>query len=56
MIDYEGDTLQQLDATLDILIQDINPTVLRRIKANWNPVYRLPNRYPVAYKRIQNRR
>jgi predicted amidohydrolase len=54
VIDYEGATLQQLGADPGILVQDIDLTALRKVRAEWNPVYGLPNRYPPAYKRLQN--
>lgn len=54
VIDYEGATLQQLGAAPGILVQDINLAALRKVRADWNPVYGLPNRYPRAYKRLQN--
>jgi predicted amidohydrolase len=54
VIDYEGATLQQLGAAPGILVQDIDLTALRKVRADWNPVYGLPNRYPPAYKRLQN--
>jgi predicted amidohydrolase len=54
VIDYEGATLQQLGAAPGILVRDIDLTALRKVRAEWNPVYGLPNRYPAAYKRLQN--
>jgi len=55
VIDYEGSTLQQLGASPGILVQDLDLTALRKVRADWNPVYGLPNRYPQAYKRLQSR-
>ena len=55
VIDYEGSTLQQLGAGPGILVQDLDLTALRKVRADWNPVYGLPNRYPQAYKRLQSR-
>jgi len=35
-----------------VLVGDLNLTALRKVRADWNPVYGLPNRYPAAYKRL----
>jgi hypothetical protein len=36
-----------------VLVGDLNLTALRKIRADWNPVYGAPNRQPTAYKRIR---
>lgn len=53
IIDYEGTTLRQLDDQPGILVGDLDITALRKTRADWNPVYGLPNRYPEAYKRLR---
>ena len=54
LIDFEGTTLQQLGPAPGILLQDIDLTALRKVRAAWNAVYGLPNRYPTAYKRLRS--
>lgn len=54
IIDYEGHTVRQLGNRPGVLLGDIDLTALRKTRAEWNPVYGLPNRYPSAYKRLRN--
>jgi predicted amidohydrolase len=54
IIDYEGATVSQLGDHAGILVGDIDLTALRKVRAEWNPVYGLPNRYPSAYKRLRD--
>ena len=35
------------------LVGDLDLTTLRKKRAEWNPVYGLPYRYPSAYKRLR---
>ena len=53
IIDFEGNTVRQLTDQPGILVGDLDITALRKTRADWNPVYGLPNRYPVAYKRLR---
>lgn len=53
IIDYKGETVRQLGASPGVLVGDIDLTALRRARAEWNPVYGLPYRYPSAYKRLR---
>jgi predicted amidohydrolase len=52
IIDYDGSTQDELDNAEAILVGNLNLTALRKARADWNPVYGLPNRYPPAYKRL----
>ena len=52
VIDFEGATLEQLQAAPGVLVRDLNLTALRKIRGEWNPVYGAPYRRPEAYKRI----
>jgi predicted amidohydrolase len=54
LIDYEGHTVRQLGDSPGILVGDLDLTALRKARAEWNPVYGLPNRYPSAYKRLRD--
>jgi len=54
VIDFEGATLQQLGSAPGVLVQDIDIAALRKVRAAWNPVYGLPNRYPTAYQRLRS--
>lgn len=53
IIDFEGNTVRQLTDQPGILVGDLDITALRKTRADWNPVYGLPNRYPAAYKRLK---
>ena len=53
IIDYKGKTVLQLGDSPGVLVGDIDLTALRKARAEWNPVYGLPNRYPSAYKRLR---
>ncbi len=53
IIDYKGETVRQLGDGPGVLVGDIDLTALRRARAEWNPVYGLPDRYPSAYKRLR---
>jgi len=53
IIDFEGATQDELDRSENVLVGDLNLTALRKIRADWNPVYGAPNRQPTAYKRIR---
>jgi predicted amidohydrolase len=53
IIDFEGNTVRQLTDQPGILVGDLDITALRKTRADWNPVYGLPNRYPAAYKRLR---
>jgi predicted amidohydrolase len=52
ILDYEGATQDELDNAEGVLVGDVNLTALRAVRADWNPVYGLPYRYPPAYKRL----
>jgi len=52
ILDFEGSTQDELDHAEGVLVGDLNLTVLRKVRDDWNPVYGLPNRYPAAYKRL----
>lgn len=52
ILDFEGSTQDELDHAESVLVGDLNLTALRKVRADWNPVYGLPNRYPAAYKRL----
>jgi deaminated glutathione amidase len=54
IIDYEGHTISQLGDRPGVLVGDIDLTAIRKIRAAWNPVYGLRNRYPAAYKRLRD--
>jgi predicted amidohydrolase len=56
IIDFEGATQDELDSAEGVLVGDLNLTSLRKVRAEWNPVYGPPNRYPAAYKRLQKER
>ena len=53
IIDFEGRTMHQLGDRPGVLVGDLDLTVLRKVRATWNPVYGLPYRYPAAYKRLR---
>lgn|GEM_PF-1701971 len=52
IINFKGQTVHQLGSSPGVLVGDIDLTALRKARAEWNPVYGLPNRYPSAYKRL----
>jgi formamidase len=52
ILDFEGSTQDELDHAESVLVGDLNLTALRKVRADWNPVYGLPNRCPAAYKRL----
>jgi predicted amidohydrolase len=52
IIDFEGATQDELDRAPDVLVGDLNLTALRKVRAEWNPVYGAPYRRPEAYKRL----
>jgi predicted amidohydrolase len=54
IINYEGEMAQQLGDQPGVLVGDIDLTALRNARAESNPVYGLPNRYPSAYKRLRD--
>ena len=54
IINYEGQTVQQLGDQPGVLVGDLDLTALRNNRAEWNPVYGLPYRYPPAYKRLRS--
>ena len=56
ILDFEGSTQDELDNVEAVLVSNLNLTALRKARADWNPVYGLPNRYPPAYKRLQTER
>jgi predicted amidohydrolase len=53
IIDFEGATQDQLGREPGVLVGDLNLTALRKLRAEWNPVYGTPYRRPDAYKRIR---
>ena len=53
IIDFEGTTQDELDHAESVLVGDLNLTLLREVRADWNPVYGPANRYPPAYKRLR---
>lgn len=53
IINYEGRTVSQLGDQPGVLLGELDVTALRKTRAEWNPVYGLPNRYPSAYKRLR---
>ena len=53
IINFKGETVRQLGASPGVLVGSIDLTELRRARAEWNPVYGLPYRYPSAYKRLR---
>jgi predicted amidohydrolase len=55
IIDFEGGTVDELDHAPGVLVGDLNLTALRKVRADWNPVYGAPYRRPGAYKRIPQR-
>lgn len=55
IIDFKGGTKRELGDSPGVLVGDVDLTALRRARAEWNPVYGLPNRYPSAYKRLRGR-
>jgi predicted amidohydrolase len=54
IIDFEGSTQDELDHAESVLVGDLNLTLLRKVRADWNPVYGPANRYPPAYKRLRS--
>jgi predicted amidohydrolase len=54
IIDFEGSTQDELDHAESVLVGDLNLTLLREVRADWNPVYGPANRYPPAYKRLRD--
>jgi predicted amidohydrolase len=54
IINFDGETVRQLGSEPGVLVGDIDLTALRNKRAEWNPVYGLPNRYPDAYKRLRS--
>ncbi|HTS29968.1 MAG TPA: carbon-nitrogen hydrolase family protein [Bryobacteraceae bacterium] len=53
IIDFEGATQDELDGDPGVLVGDLNLTALRKVRAEWNPVYGAPYRRPEAYRRIR---
>ncbi len=53
IIDFEGSTQDELDHAESVLVGDLNLTLLRKVRADWNPVYGPANRYPPAYRRLR---
>jgi predicted amidohydrolase len=53
IINYEGQTVRQLGDQPGVLVGDLDLTALRNKRAEWNPVYGLPYRYPPAYKHLR---
>ncbi|HET7214264.1 MAG TPA: carbon-nitrogen hydrolase family protein [Terriglobia bacterium] len=53
IINYEGRAVGQLGDRAGVLLGDLDIMALRKVRAAWNPVYGLPNRYPAAYKRLR---
>jgi predicted amidohydrolase len=53
VFDFEGYTYDQLDQAEGILVNDLNLTRLREIRAVKNPVYGPDYRRPSAYKRLR---
>jgi predicted amidohydrolase len=53
IIDFEGATQDELDHAPGVLVGDLNLSALRKVRADWNPVYGAPYRRPGAYKRIR---
>ncbi len=56
IIDFEGATQDELDREPGVLVGDLNLTALRKVRADWNPVYGNPYRRPDAYRRIREGR
>lgn len=56
ILDFEGSTQDELDNAEGVLVGDLNLTALRAVRADWNPVYGLPYRYPPAYQRLRTER
>ena len=54
IIDFEGSTQDELDHAESVLIGDLDLTLLRKVRADWNPVYGAPYRYPPAYQRLRD--
>jgi predicted amidohydrolase len=54
IFDFEGTTQDELDSDEGVLVRDLNLTALRKSRSDWNPVYGLQNRYPLAYRRLRN--
>lgn len=52
IFDFEGSTQDELDQKEGVLVNDLNLTALRKVRAAWNKVYGPENRYPAAYRRI----
>jgi len=53
IIDFEGATQDELDGEPGVLVGDLNLTALRKVRADWNPVYGPAYRRPEAYRRIR---
>ncbi|MFN7994401.1 MAG: carbon-nitrogen hydrolase family protein [Bryobacteraceae bacterium] len=53
IIDFEGATQDELDGEPGVLVGDLNLTALRKVRADWNPVYGAPYRQPEAYHRLR---
>jgi len=55
IFDFEGGTQDELDQREDVLVGDLNLTLLRKVRAAWNKVYGPENRHPPAYKRLREK-
>jgi predicted amidohydrolase len=53
IIDFEGATQDELDGAPGVLVGDVNLTALRKVRAEWNPVYGPAYRRPDVYRRIR---
>ena len=53
IIDFEGATRSQLGREPGVLVGDLDLAALRKVRADWNPVYGTPYRRPDAYKRLR---
>jgi predicted amidohydrolase len=52
IIDFEGTTQDELDREPGVLVGNLNLTALRKVRADWNPVYGPTYRQPKAYHRL----
>ena len=53
IIDFEGAIQDELDRKSGVLVADLNLAALRRVRADWNPVFGTVYRRPEAYRRIR---
>ncbi len=53
IFDFEGATQDELDQREDVLVGDLNLTLLRKVRSAWNKVYGPENRHPPAYRRLR---